>query len=1399
MTGSAIVTMNPLPLAFTVTGGGSYCAGGEGVVVGLSGSQMDVHYILHPSGMMVQGTGNPISFGLQTAGTYSVSALIPVTGCTNAMTGSAIVGINPLPVVVTHPQVTCAPNTVDLTASSVTSGSTPGLVFSYWTDVNATIPYLTPWAATAGTWYIKGTVPTTQCYVIQAVAVTVNAIPAANTGSNRSICLHASTQIGSAAIAGSTYLWTSLPSGFTSTTANPVVTPLVTTTYYLTETTTVTGCSNAHSVVVTVNPNPILLITNPAPVCSPNKVDLTAGYITANSTLNGATLGYWLDAGATMAMTNYTVAEAGTYYIKATTPAGCYDIKPVTVTVNPLPNIYSGSGSGSYCAGGPGLVVGISGSQVGVNYTLWYGCCTPVAVIAGTGNPISFGLQSSPGTYSVVAEHATTHCINWMYNCISILVNPTPVAFNVTGGGSFCAGQPGLSVGLSGSQTGVDYTLVPGGNVVHGTGNAISFGLYSAGSYTVTARNTSTNCNSNMNGSATIVINPTPALTITDPAAVCAPGTVDLTAPAVTAGSSLNGATLTYWLDVNASQPLFTPGTAGAGVYFIKAMTSAGCSDIKPVTVTVNQIPVAMITPGGPVVFCEGGFVNLTASGGSGYQWSNGSTSSMITVTAGGTYIVTVTSASGCTDDESLAVTVNPTSEAQIVPGGPTIFCTGGSVELTASGGTGYVWSNAATTSQVTVTSEGNYTVTVTNTFGCSDTETIGVTVNPRPQAVITPDGPTTFCQGGSVALVATGGAGYAWSNGSTMATIAVTVGGRYSVTVTNTDGCSDSESIDVAINPLPAAYQVTGGGTYCQNGSGVVVGLSGSQTGIGYTLMPGGIVISGSGLAISFGLQPPGTYTVTAINTETNCTNTMSGSAIVIITPAPLLVINNPAATCAPGTVNLTSPEITAGSTLYGSELTYWLNEGATIAMTTPAIAGAGIYYIKATTSAGCSDIKPVTVTVNPKPLLVTHPQSVCSPLTVDLTAPAVTAGSSLMGATLSYWRNAAATIPMTTPAAAGAGTYYIRATLATGCFDVKPVTVSVHPLPALFIGTGGGSYCAGGPGLVVGLSGSQAGVRYSLWASTTLLTPVPVPGTGGPISFGLQTTPGSLWVFAENTITGCTSRMDNCIIIVVIQPTASLSVSASANTVAAGTMVTFTALPMNGGANPAYQWKVNGFNAGTGLTFTYAPVNGDEVTCVLIPAESCPATSNSVVMNVTGVAPMITVTGIVDNGQTKCYSASQTLTVAGGNTTFVVKDGGSATMIAGQRILFLPGTSVKTGGYMHGYITTSNQYCGQQTPALPEVVSGDGEPVLIPGQTCFTIYPNPTTGNFTLEQRGGKSFDNVKVEIYGMHGERLMSGEMAGEKKHKFWTSGLPQGLYFVKVVADGYVETFKLVKAR
>jgi glucuronoarabinoxylan endo-1,4-beta-xylanase len=155
-----------------------------------------------------------------------------------------------------------------------------------------------------------------------------------------------------------------------------------------------------------------------------------------------------------------------------------------------------------------------------------------------------------------------------------------------------------------------------------------------------------------------------------------------------------------------------------------------------------------------------------------------------------------------------LTVTVNALPQATITPAGPTTFCSGGSVVLNGpvAANRAYQWKKGsnniagATLSSYTATAKGNYKLVVTNTAtGCSKTsDGVEVTVNALPTATITPQGPTTFCEGGSVVLQANTGAGlsYKWKKGSnfisgaTQSAYTATEQGNYKVEVTDANGC---------------------------------------------------------------------------------------------------------------------------------------------------------------------------------------------------------------------------------------------------------------------------------------------------------------------------------------------------------------------------------------------------------------------------------------------------------------------------------------------------------------------------------------------------------------------------------------------------------------------------------
>ncbi|MFZ4523013.1 MAG: GEVED domain-containing protein [Bacteroidales bacterium] len=264
------------------------------------------------------------------------------------------------------------------------------------------------------------------------------------------------------------------------------------------------------------------------------------------------------------------------------------------------------------------------------------------------------------------------------------------------------------------------------------------------------------------------------------------------------------------------------------------------------------------------------------------------------------------------------------------------------------------------------------------------------------------------------------------------------------------------------------------------------------------------------------------------------------------------------------------------------------------------------------------------------------------------------------------------------------------------------------------------------------------------------------------------------------------------------------SVSITPSANPSPPGNFVTFSAIPVNGGASPTYQWKVNGINAGTGLpTYSYVPSNNDQVTCVVTSNYVCPsgnpATSNVVTMII--VATNTSVTGIIPSPLSICFDASNTVTVAGGGNTFVVQSGASATMIAGVKISYLPGASVLSGGYMHGYITSTNSYCGSLPPAMVAVVEGGIEqeplPTLETGK--FSVFPNPSTGAFTIRRLGEVLPGKIHVDIFDVRGRKISETSYSGERSHEFNMNSVPPGIYFIKILTGEQVDSFKLIIAR
>jgi hypothetical protein len=390
---------------------------------------------------------------------------------------------------------------------------------------------------------------------------------------------------------------------------------------------------------------------------------------------------------------------------------------------------------------------------------------------------------------------------------------------------------------------------------------------------------------------------------------------------------------------------------SSSGTYTAYYTAVNGCDSIVTLVLTVDA-PVATITPGGPTTFCAGGTVTLSAGAATSYLWSDGETSSSISVSGNGAYSVVITDANNCSATSgTVATTENANPAAGITASGPLTFCQGGSVKLTSSNATSYLWSDGETTAAVTATTSGPYTVVVTNSSNCSATSNpITVRVNALPGNTISASGPVTFCNGGSVTLTAPAGATYKWSNATTAQAIQVLKTGTFTVSVTSTAGCAAvTSATKVTVNAVPAATITAGGPlSFCQ-GSNVTF-TANSGTGYSYLWTTGQ-----TSQSIQASLS--GSYNVTVTNAN-SCSKASVAKKITEY-PTPNVAIQ------ASGSTNLCNGATVKLSAIPTGGYTYLWSTGQTAHLIT--VNAEGEYTVSVTSSKGCQGVSaPVSVTTN-------------------------------------------------------------------------------------------------------------------------------------------------------------------------------------------------------------------------------------------------------------------------------------------------------------------------------------------------------------------------------------------------------------------------------------------------
>ena len=556
-------------------------------------------------------------------------------------------------------------------------------------------------------------------------------------------------------------------------------------------------------------------------------------------------------------------------------------------------------------------------------------------------------------------------------------------------------------------------------------------------------------------------------------------------------------------------------------------------------------------------------------------MWSTGDTTRSITVTKSGSYQVRGINTAGCTGMTSVPVNVFVESNFPDTPiitvSGSSHLCAPDSVVLigprTASG---YLWSNGATGPSITVRTAGQYSLIVHNAGGCYSDSSAPVTVtvsSPPATPSVTAGGPLTFCQGGTVTLIAPAGFSYLWSNGAATRSISPDTSGVFTVkTIAN--GCTSAASTatTVTVKALPATPVITPGGslTICQGGS---VLLS----------APAGYTYKWSNGATSQNLTAttPGNYSVQVISG--GCTSSASAAVAVVVTPLPAtpsITPSGPIHICGGDSVVLSAP---AG-------YTYLWSTGDTTRTVTSRFGGA--YRVRVLAN-GCtsaqSAIVTVSATIMSQPVVSpSGPQSICAGKTLTLTAPAGFSGY--------LWSNGATgqSITVSTP-----DSFNVRA-ISGACTSSASaaVQVTVTPLPAIPIITPSGpvTFCSGDSVLLT----APAGFGY-LWSNGAVGQSIVARNSG---TYTVQTLAG-----------GCTSA-------------ASASVAVTVNSLPGTPVISFAGGQLHAGiTGTSFAWYFN-TNLLPALTGSSIPSQGNGVYTVKVTDANGCTSAMSAPYLITGLA---------------------------------------------------------------------------------------------------------------------------------------------------------------------------------
>lgn len=460
-----------------------------------------------------------------------------------------------------------------------------------------------------------------------------------------------------------------------------------------------------------------------------------------------------------------------------------------------------------------------------------------------------------------------------------------------------------------------------------------------------------------------------PTITALGSTSICPGDSVILSGPA---GNGINY----IWSNNATSRSIKVSNT---GAYTLRTASSNCTSAVSdPIIISAKPpLPAPVISPSGPTTFCSGDSVILSAPFGFRYLWSNGDTNQAITVNNQATYSVRIIDGrctSAISQPTSTIVTPIPNSPS-LSANGPTSFCLGDSVILTATISSGYLWSNGATTRSVVIKSGGDYSVqSVNGTCISAPSNSVSIMVSPPERPSIIASGSTTICDGDSVTLSAPPGFLYLWNDNSVSETRVVKLNGSYTIkTIAN--GCTStvSDPVNIVVNPKPLPLIISAGGP-----TGFCIGDSVTLTA---SSSPGYLWSNGE-TTQSIKAKRGGNYYVKSVSL--GCSSDTSNNIQVSVSPPenPIISTSGPTEICIGDSVLLSAPD--------GLQYLWSNNE---ISQTISVKIG-GLFTVRTILNNCTSAISPpVQVVVSPYPLKPSiTPQSAldfCAGRSVTLSAP--------------------------------------------------------------------------------------------------------------------------------------------------------------------------------------------------------------------------------------------------------------------------------------------------------------------------------------------------------------------------------------------------------------------------